>query len=256
MRSVDKKRAMTDRSYAIALVLILAICCLGVYVAVSGFVNSAPQSTSAKTLQPVAPSTLIVLLTNTETPSPSEQSATVESMSTIPAMPSPLGAFDAVTGTATVTGVVAIVLPTLRLPTLPVITPTQAGPLPPGAQSCAGFAYCASPGPPDASIAPTNAPCPRNYVWGRVFDTAGRGLVDVRIRYRVPNGNVGTAVSKAPPDPPGKFDIITPAPGGTWIIWVLDAVDKPASPQVAVVAPQDYQGSGMCPTRVDFRAQR
>lgn len=242
---------MQERSSVIILVVILAICCLGLYVAVSGYRNSI--NPVAVLASPAAPATIVVVVLNTDTPAPATPVPTGPPATSVP-VPSPLGAFQ------TITTAVAISTPrtTPGLATRPTSSPTAPPPvLPPtvGAQSCSGFTYCPAAGPPDPQLAPTGDPCPRNYVWGRVVDTAGRGLPEVQIRFRGPLGNLDKVTSKGPPDPPGIYNILAPPPGGTWTLWVLDAGAGQASPQIAIVAPQEFSG-GNCPTRVDFKAQR
>ncbi len=69
-------------------------------------------------------------------------------------------------------------------------------------------------------------------------------------------GEVATVETKGPPDLPGIYNIPAGAITGNYTLWVLDAGGGRASPPYSVNAPQSYSGSGNCPTRVDFRAQR
>lgn len=242
---------MQERAYAIVLVVILAICCLGLYVAVSGYRNSI--NPVAAPASPAAPATLLVVVLNTDTPEPTRPQLTAPPPTSAP-IPSPLGAFQTITSAAT------IAVPRGASPTVQPASPPAAlspAPVPTvGVQSCSGFTYCPGGGPPDPQLAPTGDPCPRNYIWGRVVDMAGRGLPDVQIRFRGPLGNMDRVTSKGPPDPPGIYNILAPPPGGNWTMWVLDAGGGQASPQVSIVAPVPYAGTGNCLTRVDFKAQR
>ena len=241
---------MQDRSSAIILVVILAICCLGLYVAVSGYRNSV--NLIAAPASPAAPASVVVVVLNTDTPVPATPVATGPPPTSVP-VPSPLGAFQTITTAVAISTPRTTPGPATRPaspPTaLPLLSPTTA------AQSCSGFTYCPTAGPPDPQLAPTGDPCPRNYVWGRVVDAAGRGLPEVQIRFRGPLGNLDKVTTKGPPDPPGIYNILAPPPGGSWTLWVLDAGGGQASPQYAIVAPQEFSG-GNCPTRVDFKAQR
>ncbi len=145
---------------------------------------------------------------------------------------------------------------TLALPTFAVRPTSPLAPPSSVTQTCANYVFCPSGGPPDGALAPTGAQCPQNYIWGRIVDKNGKGISGVRIRFKNPMGNTDSVESKGPPDPPGIYNILSPPPGGSWLLWVLDAGGGQASPQYAIVAPQSFTGSGNCPTRVDFRAQR
>ncbi len=243
---------MQDRSYAIAIGVVLAICCLGVYVAVSGMLNLRSPEPGISAGTAAVPATLVVVVIPTDSPAPPSAGLTLMPTITSPPVPSPLGAFQTITAATTASS------PTPQQPTAPIvpaIPPTTAPPTL-GTQPCSNFLYCPGGGPPDASLAPTGDQCPRNYIWGRVTDAAGNGIVGVRIRFKGPLGNLDNVETKRLPDPPGVYNILAPAPGGNWVLWVLDSGGGQASPQFAVVAPQAYTGSGNCPTRVDFTAQR
>ncbi len=246
---------MQDRSYAIVMVIILAFCCMGMCVAVTGYLNGRPPSLSSIVPGPSIPATLLVVFAPTDTPHPAPMTATSFVTPTSGTVVPPLGALQTLVlpSPAGTTGTDSS-SPVPR-PAQPTSIPTQAPP-PPQVQSCAGFSFCPVGGPPDAQLAPTNDRCPRNYIWGRVVDLAKKGIPDVQIRFRGPLGNIDTVVSKAPPDPPGIYNILAPPPGGRWTIWVVDAGGKPLSSQITISAPQVYSGSGNCPNRVDFVQQR
>ena len=246
---------MQDRSYAIAIVLVLAICCLGMYVAVSGYLNSNPSAFTSLSATPAIPATFVVVVINTETPAPTKPGATLAAPPTSAPVPSPLGAFQTITAATTVT--VPRGTPTVTpKAALPPTVPRPPSVPSPSAQSCSGFLYCPSGGAPDAQLAPTGDQCPRNYIWGRIVDASGKGIPDVQIRFRGPLGNTDKAQSKGPPDPPGIYNILAPAPGGNWTLWLADPNGGQISPQITVIAPQPYLGSGNCPTRIDFKAQK
>jgi hypothetical protein len=88
-----------------------------------------------------------------------------------------------------------------------------------------------------------------------VLDLSGQGIPDRKIRFRDPNRELGTSVTKNKPDVPGKYDIPTGQPGSTWVMWIQDDTGAAISPQVTVTT-QSYVGAGNCPTRVDFKQQR
>lgn len=99
--------------------------------------------------------------------------------------------------------------------------------------------------------------CPRNYIIGRVLDVSGKGVPNIRVRFRIPSGEVSSTQTKDARDEVGKYDI--PALGANpavWIVWLTDAGGGRLSPDFPVIVPQSYSGSGNCPTRVDFKAQR
>ena len=238
---------MKDRSYAIAIVVVLGICCLGMYVAISGYLNSNPPAPAAIT--PGVPAAEVVITVPTDTPAPTKPVAALPGAPTAAPIPSPLGAFQTITAAATV--VVATQPPTVPRPA-PTASPTPA--LPSGAPLCGSFPFCVKGGPPDASLAPTGNECPRNFIWGRVVDASGAGLPNWKVRYKTPDGSFDTNPSKGLPDPPGAYNI--PAPGGVWIVWLVDDRGSAISPQFTISMPQAYSGAGNCPTRMDFVQQK
>lgn len=231
---------MQDRYYVIAIIVILAICCLGGYVAISGFLNSNPPALSF--LTPGAQSTPIVLAVPTDTPGPAQSATPVVGAPTAVPVPSPLGAFQTIAAATT------------PLPPKPTVAkPATAAPTAtPGsaAVSCGNFPFCPKGGLPDYDLGVGGEPCRSNYIWGHVVDKTGKGMPNVRIRYKlISTGDVSDAYTKSPPDPIGVYNF--PAqPGSTWLVWIVDSGNQ-ASPQVTVTA-QGYPGSGNCPTRIDF----
>lgn len=233
---------MQNRLYAVAVLVILGICCLGGYVAFSGFFNSSAPSfiaSASRTLPPVTP---LVVVLGTDTPAPTKPvtpgTVSPTSAATIPIIP--------IIPTA--------VLPTIGTPTatLRPVTPT---PLPP-VSACGGFLFCNVSGPADQSMAPSSSTgCPSTYIWGRVFDTSGKGLSDKKIRFKDPQGELGQSVTKNVPDIPGKYDIPTGQPGSSWVVWVQNDDGSAASPQVPITT-QNFLGGSVCPNRIDFKQQR
>ena len=225
------------------MIVILAICCLGGYVAVSGYLNSNPQGFSL--LTPQSATTPIVVVVPTDTRGPTKPAATTVGARTAAPVPSPLGAFQTIAASTTQ-------LPptptTARPANPPTAAPTSAAP------SCSGFAFCPKGGPLDYNLGVGGDPCPRNYIWGRVVDSSGRGIPNVRIRYKlVATGESDSVVTKASPDPPGIYNIPTGQPGSAWILWVVDS-NSQVSPQVPITT-RAYPGGGDCPTRIDFVQQ-
>lgn len=235
---------MQDKYYAVALVVVLGICCLGIYVAVSGYINSNPSAINSLTT-PVFQATQVVVNLATDTPAPTKLIPTQPFVATSAPVPSPLGAFQTITAATT------LVAPT-ALPTSP--RPAASPTVGAVTVSCAGFQFCPKPGPADSALAPTGADCPRNFVWGRIVDANGSGIPNVRFRYKTPEGIQDQGFTKDRPDPPGAYNI--PAPGGVWTVWVIDAQGAAISPPYTASLPQTYPGAGNCPTRIDFVQQK
>lgn len=236
---------MQDKTYVIAIIVVLLICCLGMYVAVSGYLNTHPGA--FPDLVATFQGTPVVVTISTYTPAPTQALVVLPATSTIPAVPSPLGALRTITAAATI--VIPTPAPTRAAVASATFTPAS------GFPSCAGFAFCPRPGPPDFTLGPGGNECPRNYIWGRVTDASGRGLRDRKIRFKSPEGATDSVTTKAPPDPEGAYNIPAIATGSTWEVWLLDLGGGEASPRVKITA-QAYQGVGNCPTRVDFVQQR
>lgn len=233
---------MQDKAYVIAILVVLVICCLGVYVAVSGYLNSNPEA--FPTLVAGFQGTPVVVSMATYTPLPTQPIIAAPATPTLPAVPSPIGAL------RTITAAITIVVPTpTRALASPTFTPAA------GFPACGNFPFCPRPGPPDLTLAPVGQACPRNYIWGRVVDVSGRGLRERKIRFKNPLGETDTVTTKGAPDPEGVYNIPSVASDSTWEIWLLDPGGGEASPRVKVTA-KAYPGIGDCPTRVDFVQQR
>lgn len=231
--------SMQDRVYAVAIFVILGLCAIGAYVAVSGFMNANPDGLNlALNRGTDTPTVGVTIEIPTETAAPPTNSP-------LPPTRTPEGFRP--TDTPAVTRP-----PTLDfLPTIatPVETPTaEATATPPGCNA----SICPRLGPPD-SRGPGGNTCPPDYIWGFVTDKAGNGIPNIRIHLREINGAEGDARSKGDPDPVGRFDF--PASGGTWSVTVWTRDGDPVSPAIQVQAGQAWGGSGNCPTRVDFVQQ-
>ena len=235
---------MQDKTYVVAIIVVLGICCLGMYVAVSGYLNSNPGA--FPDIVAGIQGTPVVVTISTYTPAPTQSVSALPSTPTIAPVPSPLGALQTITAAA------PIVIPT-PVPTRAAASPTATGVA--GLPSCAGFAFCPKFGLSDPTLAPRGEDCPRNYIWGRVTDLSGRGLRDRKIRFKNPYGEMDTVTTKAPPDPEGVYNIPSVASGSAWEIWLLDTSGAEVSPRVKFI-PQPYTGVGNCPTRLDFVQQR
>lgn len=252
---------MQDRSYIVAMVVVLAICCLGIYVAVSGYLNSNPSPVlSSGTPLPIQATLVVEVTTGTGTPEPTLVISTLAPLPTGATLAAPpLGVIQTVaaaTGSAP-TGPAASPTPlTAKSPAaLPPPPALPAAPLAtPVPQGCT-TPFCPQGGPPDASLGPGGIDCPRNYIFGRVVDLSGQGLPDRTIRFTGPSGEVGSIPTKNSPDPRGSYNLPTGQPGNTYTLWLVDAGGSRVSPQVPVTT-QAYSGGGLCPTRLDFVQQR
>ena len=245
---------LQDRAYAVGIFVVIGICCIGAYVAVSGFMNVNPHGFSLGLNGAAAsPTVLVATAVVTETVAPA----------TVPPLPTLVSALPTNTTSSLVPS------PTLAsrgtpspafLADIPTITPAAGtGTSAPQASPTSASAGCDSPfcpigGRPDETIAPTGQACPRNYLWGMVLDQNGKGIVGWRIHYRDPVGNEGDAITKSPPDPAGRYDIPT-ASGGTWLIQLRDAGGNPESAFIRVDARQASTNKANCPTRTDFVPQ-
>ncbi len=233
---------LQDRAYAVGIFVILGICCIGGYVAFSGFLN---VSQGGLNLGLNGATATIAEQPTAETTNESLAQVTVPPLPTITV--SPGGTLASPNGTPRTTPTAA------TLTEIPTITPATTVPSPTSAsQGCPGFPFCARlKGPPSAD-APTGNPCPANYLWGFVLDSSGNGIPAARVRFRNPSGDTGIIIAKSIPDPPGRYDI--PAAGGIWVLQLVDGNGNPLSAAVSMQAHVNFTGGG-CPTRVDFVQQ-
>ncbi|MGB8648823.1 MAG: hypothetical protein WCF84_26540 [Anaerolineae bacterium] len=253
---------LQDRAFAVGIFIILGICCIGAYVAVSGFMNTnsgglnlglnvstpsptsgTPSDVSAGTAEAATP-TLLPTGTSgppTNTPKGFKPSATPSATVTPSSRGTPSPAFLADIPTITPAS------GTSGTPGASSTQPAATAPVPVG--NC-GYTYCPSPkGPPD-DRAPTGNSCPTNYLWGFVIGSNGKGVPGVQVRYTNPDGESDHTFTKAPPDPAGRWDVA--APGGMWAIQILDSGGKPASPVIQIQAHVSDPSGKTCPTRLDF----
>jgi hypothetical protein len=231
--------SMQDRFYAVAIFVIIGICCIGAYVAVSGFLNANPGGFSVSLNQATsAPTAGVTVEIPTETAAPPTKSPLPPTITPIGFKPS---------GTPEVTRPPTLdFIPTLETPTETPTTEFTATPT-----GC-GSAVCPRLGPPDAR-GPKGAPCSQEYIWGFVQDARGEGIPNMRIHFREVNGAEGDVRSKGEPDPRGYFDF--PAAAGTWTVSLWSKDGDPVSAAIQVQAGQAWGGSGNCPSRVDFVEQ-
>lgn len=229
---------MQDRAYAAAIFIIIGICCIGAYVAFTGFLNANGGALTVALGGPTGTPTAGVTV-EIPTDKPAPPTATLP-----PPTKTPKGFSPTDTPAAT------------RPPTLDFVptvataefTPTLPEPSATPQAACSG-SYCPRLGPPD-SRGPKGNTCPPDYIWGFVSNAQGQGLPGIRVHFRELGGAEGDAKTKGDPDPVGRFDF--PTSSGTWTVAIWNKDGDPISPAIQVQAGQPWGGSGNCPTRVDF----
>jgi hypothetical protein len=231
--------SMQDRAYAAAIFIILGLCCIGAYVAISGFMNANPNGLSIGLNGATATGTAgVTVVIPTET-------AGRATNTSLPATITPKG-FQATLEPEATRGPTLDFIPTVataEFTETPQATATAVG--------CGG-SYCPQPGPPDGR-GPKGQPCSTEYVWGFVVLKSGEGVPNIRIHFREAGGGEGDAKTKGDPDPPGRFDF--PTGNGSWTVVMWNKDGDPISPSFQVQAGVPWAGSGNCPTRVDFVQQ-
>jgi hypothetical protein len=231
-----------DRAYAAAIFIVLGICCIGAYVAVSGFMNATPQGLTLGLNSGTQPPTLESAV---EIPTGTVAPPTTTSMPTEPPTKTPKGFVPSPT---TINRP-----PTLDLPTVPVTEVVSATPSGTAQVGC-GYPFCGRIGAPEAQMAPTGRDCPTDYLWGVVYDRNGKGISNWEIRYQQIGVVSDHTVTKGPPDTRiGGYDI--PAGSGTWILQLYDSSGNVKSPPFQIKARQTFAGGSTCPSRVDFIEQ-
>lgn len=233
--------SMQDRAYAAAIFIILGLCCIGAYVALSGFMNANPEGIQIGLNAATATATAgVTIEIPTETAAPPTNTP-------LPATQTPEG-FQPTAIPAATRGPTLDFIPTI--PTAQVTSTPEATATPPGC----GAGFCPRLGPPDPR-APTGNPCPANYLWGFVTDANGVGLPGIRVKFREQGGggDIKDTKAESPNDPAGRYDF--PAASGIWTVTVVDREESPLGPSFQVQAGQNWPGSGNCPTRVDFVQQ-
>ncbi|MFQ5886398.1 MAG: hypothetical protein ACE5II_04095 [Anaerolineae bacterium] len=206
---------MQDRTYAIAFLLILAIICLGAYVAVTTVL-----------FRPRVPTISL------GTPSP-PTSLEVTSTPTLPLFPTP-------------TSLPSLVTPVAPTPTpLPPATPTPS-PSPTPTPEPSPTAPTPTPAPPTPvggflyrllSIEGPN--CQRGaYIRGRVYDAQGKGEPGVRVHLFNPWGYSEIKETKGDPDNRGEYDFVLGPDSARFNIEIVNSAGQAISATWDI----DYQG--------------
>ena len=221
---------MESKYHAIAFLVVLAIVCLGAYVAVNAILSagrtplislatSTPTrlTTSSGDQTTVAPGSIP---TNTPVvpPTPAVPTATpvLPTPTPLPATPTP---------------------PAAATPT-PTEAPTEPTPIPPGE-----YQYM-----PDG---PVRSECgrPSALIYGWIRDAQDENLEGVRVGVSDPWGNVAEAVSKGGNET-GYYDIVRGMEAVTWWVVVVDGAGNPLSPVVTI---EPAQGDPSCWYQLDWQ---
>lgn len=256
-----------ERFLPVAILSVLGICCIGTYVAVSGFMMASPKGLDlsflgaartaaafnagtvtfpaetatrlarAPTLIAAGPGTETATITPvgfkpSATPSPSRTSTEQRQPTALP------NVTFAVTRQATQGGGQTAV-------------PTQ----PNSVNTACGFEFCPQPGPPDASLAPTHQACPSGYLWGQAYNETGVGVggsLGWKVIATREGGTAEVFPLKTSPDPEGIWNVATGG-GGSWTLQLLDGNNRPLSSKYSIAAGNVNGPAGTCGTRVDFK---
>lgn len=226
---------MESKYHAIAFLVVLAIVCLGAYVAVDTILSggrtpliSLATPTPTRLTIPEGDQTMVVpgsIPTDTPVvpPTPAVPTAT-------PVLPTP-------TPSVTPTPVsVAATPPPTETPSGP--APTLAPPTPPG-----GSQYMQD-GLVRSECGKLSA-----LIYGWVRDAHGEKLEGVRIRVSDQWGNVAEATSKGGNEA-GYYDVVRGMETVTWWVEVVDGAGNPLSPTVTI---EPIQGSAGCWYQLDWQ---
>ncbi len=215
---------MQDRTYAIAFLLVLAIICLGAYVAVTTVL-----------FRPRVPT---ISLGTPTPPTPLEVTATP----TLPLFPTPTSPSSLVTPVAPTPTPLPPATPTPSPSPTPTSEPSPTGPTPTPAlpTPVGGFLYRL------LSIEGPNCQWGA-YVRGRVYDAQGNGEPGVRVHLFNPWGYSAIVETKSGPDERGEYNFVLGGESGHFHIEIVNSVGQAISPTWDI----DYQGG--CTTFVDWR---
>jgi hypothetical protein len=223
---------MESKYHAIAFLVVLAIVCLGAYVAVNAILSagrtpliSLATSTPTRLTISSGDQTTVVpgsIPTNTPVvpPTPAVPTAT-------PVLPTPTPTANPATPTP----------PVAAIPT-PTETPGEPTPIPPGEHQ-----YM-----PDG---PVHSECGRSsaLIYGWVRDAQDENLEGIRVRVSDPWGNVAEAISKGGNEA-GYYDMVRGMETVTWWVVVVDEAGNPLSPVVTI---EPAQGAASCWYQLDWQ---
>lgn len=262
-----------ERIFPVAILFVLGICCIGAYVAVSGFMLASPNGPDLSFLNSVRTTAAFnagtvtssaeraTRLPGTSTPGPTAVSAATLTITPVGFKPS---ATPSPSRTSTEPPIPAalpnVTFAVTRQASAPgpqpgqTTAPTQAGSF----NSACGFEFCPQPGPPDANLGPTHQACPSGYLWGQAYDENGKG-VGGSLGWKVVATREGSTAEAFPlktrPDPEGIWNVATGG-GGSWTLQLLDGNNRPLSSKYGIAAGNVNGPGGTCGTRVDFKKAR
>ena len=208
---------MQDRTYAIAFLLVLAIICLGAYVAISTVLFS-PRVPTISLGTPTPPSLPQM------TPSP-----------TPPVFPTPTSPPFLVTPVAPTPTPLPPATPTPSASPTPTPEPSPTGPTPTSAPPTpvGGFLY---------QVLRVEGPYGGEglYIRGTAYDVEGKPEPGVRVHGYTDADDLDIAISKSSPSDIGQYNFPVGATPGRYHLVIVNEMGQPISP----ICDVEYQGSG------------
>ncbi|MBI5880299.1 MAG: hypothetical protein HZB53_21825 [Chloroflexi bacterium] len=234
---------METRAYAIAFMGVLAIICLGAYVAVSALFDTGGDPIVRFDANQTPSAVPVTTRGGTRTPTPTN----TPFVPFIPTLIFPTATPVPPTVTPTLLPLPTRILPT-RTPTptdTPVVTPTPVPPAGPTATPTidpSTFQYRVDSGP----TVSTRGCSSGYYIYGFVRDAQNNPLTGVRVKYGVRNViNPPVAVTEAK-----GYELVVRS-DTRWYVQIVDAGERPLSPSVDVQMPP--ADSGSCWVKLDWK---
>jgi hypothetical protein len=223
---------MESKYHAIAFLVVLAIVCLGAYLAVNAILSAG--HTPLISLATSTPTRLAISSGDQATVAPGSIPTNTPVVPPTPAVPT---ATPVLITPAPTANRATPTLPVAAIPT-PTETPGEPTPIPPGE-----YQYM-----PDG---PVHSECgrPSALIYGWVRDAQGENLEGVRVRVSDPWGNVAEAISKGGNEA-GYYDIVRGMETVTWWVVVVDEASNPLSPVVTI---EPAQGASSCWYQLDWQ---
>jgi len=221
---------MESKYHAIAFLVVLAIVCLGAYIAVNAILSAG--RTPLISLATSTPTRLTTSSGDQTTVAPGSIPTNTPVVPPTPAVPT------ATPVLPTPTPLPATPTPPVAAAPTPTETPTEPTPIPPGE-----YQYM-----PDG---PVRSECgrPSALIYGWIRDAQDENLEGVRVGVSDPWGNVAEAVSKGGNET-GYYDIVRGMEAVTWWVVVVDGAGNPLSPVVTI---EPAQGDPSCWYQLDWQ---
>jgi len=221
---------MESKYHAIAFLVVLAIVCLGAYIAVNAILSAG--RTPLISLATSTPTRLTLSSGDQTTVAPGSIPTNTPVVPPTPAVPT------ATPVLPTPTPLPATPTPPAAATPTPTETPTEPTPIPPGE-----YQYM-----PDG---PVRSECgrPSALIYGWIRDAQDENLEGVRVGVSDPWGNVAEAVSKGGNET-GYYDIVRGMEAVTWWVVVVDGAGNPLSPVVTI---EPAQGDPSCWYQLDWQ---